>query len=61
MANSGYALYHIDRCKGPCEGYQSYQEYHHNVNEARKILRGEIREVKQTLTEEMTSQPRTTL
>ncbi|MDO5035548.1 MAG: excinuclease ABC subunit UvrC [Porphyromonas sp.] len=45
--------YHIDRCNGPCEGFQSKEEYDRDINEARKILKGEVGEVKQRLKREI--------
>ncbi len=32
--------YHLGNCKGPCEGKQSLQEYDANVDNIRKIIRG---------------------
>ncbi len=32
--------YHIDNCLGPCEGYQSKEEYDENINQIRNILLG---------------------
>ncbi|MFT4968962.1 MAG: excinuclease ABC subunit C [Chitinophagales bacterium] len=32
--------YHIDNCLGPCEGYQSEEEYMHNIEQIRNILLG---------------------
>ena len=32
--------YHIKNCKGPCEGYQSEEEYQRNIDEIVEILRG---------------------
>lgn len=45
--------YHISCCFGPCEDFQTKEEYDRNVAEARKILRGEVREVKQALIHDM--------
>ncbi|QEE48890.1 excinuclease ABC subunit UvrC [Flavobacterium alkalisoli] len=36
--------YHIGNCKGPCEGYQSLEEYQSNVNAVREILKGNFKE-----------------
>ncbi|RYJ41493.1 excinuclease ABC subunit UvrC [Flavobacterium beibuense] len=36
--------YHIGNCKGPCEGYQSLEEYQGNVNAVREILKGNFKE-----------------
>lgn len=45
--------YHIKRCKGPCEGLQSLEEYMRNVAEIKEILRGNISQVCKHLYEEM--------
>lgn len=45
--------YHIQRCDGPCESLQSKSDYDSKVAKARLILEGNIRGVKQTITEEM--------
>lgn len=34
--------YHIKKCKGPCEGYQSIDDYQENVNLIKQILRGNL-------------------
>ena len=45
--------YHIKRCKGPCEGLQSLEEYMRNVAEIKEILRGNISQVSKHLYEQM--------
>lgn len=45
--------YHIKRCKGPCEGLQSLEEYQQNVSEIKEILRGNISQVSKHLYEQM--------
>lgn len=45
--------YHIKRCKGPCEGLQSLEEYQQNVSEIKEILRGNISQVSKQLYEQM--------
>ena len=45
--------YHIKRCKGPCEGLQSLEEYQQNVSEIKEILRGNISQVSKHLFEQM--------
>lgn len=45
--------YHIKRCKGPCEGLQSLEEYLQNVSEIKEILRGNISQVSKHLYEQM--------
>lgn len=45
--------YHIKRCKGPCEGMQSHEEYQQNMTEIREILRGNISQISKHLVEQM--------
>ena len=45
--------YHIKRCKGPCEGLQSMEEYMQNVSEIKEILRGNISQISKQLYEQM--------
>ena len=47
--------YHIKRCKGPCEGLQSLEEYQQNISEIKEILRGNISQISKHLYEEMQS------
>ena len=37
--------YHIKKCKGPCEGFQSEEAYNDQINQIRNILKGNIRKV----------------
>ena len=39
--------YHIHNCGAPCINKQSYEEYQENMRQAREILKGNTREVKQ--------------
>lgn len=41
--------YHIKRCKGPCEGLQSLEEYQNNIAEIREILKGNISSISKML------------
>lgn len=34
--------YHIGKCKGPCEGKQSFDEYEQNISQIRKIIKGDF-------------------
>lgn len=34
--------YHIGKCKGPCEGKQSFEEYDNNMKQIRKIIKGDF-------------------
>ena len=45
--------YHIKRCKGPCVGLQSQEEYQKNISEIKEILRGNISQISKHLYEEM--------
>ncbi len=45
--------YHIKRCKGPCEGFQSLEEYQQNISEIKEILKGNISQISKHLYEEM--------
>ena len=47
--------YHIKRCKGPCEGLQTLEEYQQNISEIKEILRGNISQVRKHLFDEMQS------
>ena len=47
--------YHIKRCKGPCEGLQSLEEYQQNISEIKEILRGNISQISKHVYEEMQS------
>lgn len=37
--------YHINNCKAPCIGKQSYEEYMDNISEAKEILKGNTRDL----------------
>ena len=45
--------YHIKRCAGPCIGKQSLKEYQKNFAEIKEILRGNTKEIGQTLYKQM--------
>lgn len=45
--------YHIGNCKAPCVGYQSSENYSKAVSMAQHILKGNLREAKTYLTEQM--------
>ncbi|MCD8032478.1 MAG: excinuclease ABC subunit UvrC [Bacteroides sp.] len=45
--------YHIKKCKGPCIGKQTHEEYMRNVKEIREILKGNIQDISRTLLEQM--------
>ena len=41
--------YHIKKCKGPCEAYQTRKEYQDNINEIKKIIQGDANEISKLL------------
>jgi excinuclease ABC subunit C len=45
--------YHINNCKGACVGKQSFDEYEDNIQQIKKILKGDIRKVINALEERM--------
>lgn len=58
IAQGRYKLcleYHIKRCKAPCEGLQTNEEYLKNISEVKEILKGNISTVAKLLYEEMQS------
>ena len=45
--------YHIGNCQGPCEGYQTEEEYAEQISAIRNIFKGEFNEAKQYLVDKM--------
>ena len=45
--------YHIHRCKGPCVGKQSHEDYMKNIEACKEILKGNTTAVAQKMREEM--------
>ena len=45
--------YHIKKCKGPCVGKQSLEDYQKNIVQAKEILKGNTRQVLRDLKDEM--------
>ena len=45
--------YHIKRCKAPCEGLQSLEEYQNNISIVKEILKGNVSQVSDILYEAM--------
>jgi len=45
--------YHLGNCKGPCQGFQSADEYNADLQQVRQILRGNISEVLKHLKQQM--------
>ena len=36
--------YHLGNCQGPCEGYQTEEEYHSNIDHIRQIVKGNFKD-----------------
>ena len=47
--------YHIGNCQGPCEGYQTEEDYNEQISSIRSIIKGEFGEAKTYLTNKMTN------
>lgn len=45
--------FHIKRCKGPCQGFQSLEDYNLNIEHIRQILKGNINVVSKSIYDEM--------
>ena len=45
--------YHIKNCKGPCQGFQTEEEYNKDIQEIKQILRGNTAELSDYLYQEM--------
>lgn len=45
--------YHLKRCKGPCVGLQSQEEYNKNIDVIKEILKGNISQVSDNIYTEM--------
>ena len=45
--------YHIKKCKGPCVGKQTYEDYQKNIRQAREILKGNTRQIQREMRAEM--------
>ena len=45
--------YHIKNCKGPCQGFQTEEEYNKDIQEIKQILRGNTAELSEYLYQEM--------
>jgi excinuclease ABC subunit C len=45
--------YHIGNCKGPCEGFQSEENYNQEIEQARNILKGNRSVVRQFFQQQM--------
>lgn len=48
--------YHIDNCKGPCEGFQSEEDYMKTIEQVEKLLNGHTQELINLLQDEMETQ-----
>jgi excinuclease ABC subunit C len=45
--------YHIKKCKGPCEGFQSIEDYNNNIFQIKEILKGNISKVRKLIHDTM--------
>src|SRR4051794_28267343 len=45
--------YHLGNCKGPCEAFQSEEDYNENIRQIKNILKGNLGEVVQHFKREM--------
>ncbi|MCP3659293.1 MAG: excinuclease ABC subunit C [Bacteroidetes bacterium] len=45
--------YHIKNCKGPCENFQTENDYNDDINQIKNILKGNFNEVKKRLKNQM--------
>lgn len=45
--------YHLGNCKGPCEAYQSLEDYNENINQVKNLLKGNLGPVIQHFKQEM--------
>lgn len=45
--------YHIKNCEGPCEDLEQQEEYHQKINAIRGLIKGDFKQAKQHLEEEM--------
>jgi len=45
--------YHIGNCKAPCVNYQTSEEYNKNIQFSLKVLKGELKPVREFLNEQM--------
>ncbi len=45
--------FHLKKCKGPCEAYQSKEDYNKNIEEIKKIIQGNANEISKILLQQM--------
>src|SRR5674476_174542 len=45
--------YHIHKCKGPCEGKETVEEYRENIEQIEQIIRGDANEISKFLLDQM--------
>ncbi|NDV41877.1 excinuclease ABC subunit UvrC [Flagellimonas sediminis] len=45
--------YHLGNCLGPCEGFQTEQEYHAQIEDIRQIIKGNLRDSLQSFRQQM--------
>ncbi len=45
--------YHLGNCKGPCQAYQTLEDYNHGIGQIKQILKGNVSPVIQTFKSQM--------
>ena len=45
--------YHLGNCKGPCQGFQSEQDYATSIDQVKHLLKGNVKPLLQNLKETM--------
>lgn len=45
--------YHLKNCAGPCEGYQTLEDYMNNIEQIKEILKGNTQKISKMLFEQM--------
>jgi excinuclease ABC subunit C len=45
--------YHLGNCKGPCQGFQTTEDYDHSIDQVKHLLKGNVKPLVQNLKETM--------
>jgi excinuclease ABC subunit C len=45
--------YHLGNCKGPCQGFQTAEDYDHSIDQVKHLLKGNVKPLVQNLKETM--------
>ena len=53
VCKSPCMYYHLGLCRGVCVGYESVDEYNKRLEKAKKFLQGDVKEVREMLTQDM--------